>query len=243
MPPMKATGMNTAARINAIATTGADTSDMARAVASLGLMPSSIWRCTASTTTMASSTTMPIASTSPNMLVMLIENPSSGKMANVPITATGTVSSGIRGAPVLQENEDHQEDQPDRLHQGHQYVFDGGAHEHGGVVRHHVVDSFGEARLHAVHVLDYLIGGLNRVGARSQIDNHVGRGLAVQPAESAISLRAQFDAADVVDVHQRGVRLRAHHDILELAGIGEAAGRGHRVLEIGAAWRRRLADR
>jgi hypothetical protein len=42
MPPMKATGMNTAARINAMATTGADTSDMARAVASLGLMPSSI---------------------------------------------------------------------------------------------------------------------------------------------------------------------------------------------------------
>ncbi len=38
---------------------------------------------------------MPMASTSPNMLVMLIENPSSGKTANVPITATGTVSSGI----------------------------------------------------------------------------------------------------------------------------------------------------
>ena len=44
---------------------------------------------------MASSTTMPMASTSPNMLVMLMENPSSGNSANVPITATGTVSSGI----------------------------------------------------------------------------------------------------------------------------------------------------
>ena len=68
---------------------------MARMVASRGGMPSSMWRCTASTTTMASSTTMPMASTSPNMLVMLMENPSSGNSANVPTTATGTVSSGI----------------------------------------------------------------------------------------------------------------------------------------------------
>ena len=68
---------------------------MARAVASTGFIPSSMWRCTASTTTIASSTTLPIASTNPNMLVMLMENPSSGNTANVPITATGTVSSGI----------------------------------------------------------------------------------------------------------------------------------------------------
>ena len=44
---------------------------------------------------MASSTTIPIASTRPNMLVMLIEKPSSGNSANVPMMATGTVKSGI----------------------------------------------------------------------------------------------------------------------------------------------------
>ncbi len=38
---------------------------------------------------------MPIASTNPNMLVMLMENPSAGNSAKVPITATGTVSSGM----------------------------------------------------------------------------------------------------------------------------------------------------
>ena len=87
--------MNTAARMKAIATTGAETSFIACMVASRGFMPSSMWRCTASTTTMESSTTIPIASTRPNMLVILIENPSDGKSANVPTTATGTVSSGI----------------------------------------------------------------------------------------------------------------------------------------------------
>ena len=43
--------------------------------------------------------------------------------------------------------------------------------------------------------------------------------------------------ADVANAQQRSVGLRAHHDILELAGIGEAARRGHRILEIGAARR------
>src|SRR5664280_1511223 len=74
---------------------GADTSSMARMAASRAPNPSSIWRCAASTTTMASSTTMPMASTRPNMLVMLMENPSRGNRANVPTMATGTVSSGM----------------------------------------------------------------------------------------------------------------------------------------------------
>ena len=87
--------MNTAARMHAIATTGPDTSSIAWTVASRGLMPRSILCCTASTTTIASSTTMPIASTSPNMLVMLMEKPRSGNSANVPMMDTGTASSGI----------------------------------------------------------------------------------------------------------------------------------------------------
>ncbi len=90
--------MNTAAKIQAMATTGADTWSMARTVASCGAIPSSMLRCTASTTTMASSTTMPMESTRPNMLVMLMEKPSNGNSAMAPMTATGTVSSGINVA-------------------------------------------------------------------------------------------------------------------------------------------------
>ncbi len=56
---------------------------------------------TASTTTIASSTTIPMASTSPNMVSVLSEKPSSGKKMNVPINDTGTVSSGISVARRL----------------------------------------------------------------------------------------------------------------------------------------------
>ena len=95
MPPMKATGMNTAARISAMPTTGPDTSSIACSVASRGDMPSSMWCSTASTTTIASSTTRPIASTSPKSDSVLIEKPSSGKTTKVPISDTGTVRIGI----------------------------------------------------------------------------------------------------------------------------------------------------
>src|SRR5215831_2043720 len=95
IPGTNAVGTNTATRISAIATTGPDTSSIARNVASRGDNPRSMWCSTASTTTIASSTTSPIASTSPNNDSVLIENPSSGNIANVPTSDTGTASSGI----------------------------------------------------------------------------------------------------------------------------------------------------
>ncbi len=52
-------------------------------------------RSTFSTTTIASSTTMPIASTRPNRLSVLIEKPSRYSAAKVPTTDTGTAISGM----------------------------------------------------------------------------------------------------------------------------------------------------
>jgi len=95
MPGMNAVGMNTAARIKAIAITGLETSSIAFRVASLGVIPSSIWCSTASTTTMASSTTNPMASTKPNSESVLTEKPNNGNTMNVPTSDTGTASIGI----------------------------------------------------------------------------------------------------------------------------------------------------
>ena len=65
-------------------------------VASFGGRPSSLMmRSTFSTTTMASSTRMPIASTMPNMVSTLIENPKAAIRPQVPNSATGTTSVGI----------------------------------------------------------------------------------------------------------------------------------------------------
>jgi hypothetical protein len=94
-PGTKATGTNTAKRIRAMPTTGPETSFMAWTVASFGVIPCSMWCITASTTTIASSTTMPMASTSPNIERVLTEKPRSGKKMNVPMSDTGTVSSGM----------------------------------------------------------------------------------------------------------------------------------------------------
>ena len=52
-------------------------------------------RSTFSTTTMASSTRMPIASTMPNRVSMLIEKPGSQQLAQVPSSATGTTMVGM----------------------------------------------------------------------------------------------------------------------------------------------------
>ena len=101
MPGMNAVGTNTAARMSAMATTGPETCSMALKAASRGESPSSIWCSTASTTTMASSTTRPMASTRPKSDSVLIEKPSSGKTMNVPTSATGTASSGMRVARKL----------------------------------------------------------------------------------------------------------------------------------------------
>src|SRR6266536_3418857 len=80
--------------MSAMLITGPDTSSIALKVASRGLMPSSMWCSTASTTTIASSTTNPIASTSAKSDSVLIEKPSNGKTANVPINDTGTAIIG-----------------------------------------------------------------------------------------------------------------------------------------------------
>jgi hypothetical protein len=95
IPLIRPMGMKTEDSTRAMPTTGPDTSDIAFSVASRGGRPCSMWCSTASTTTIASSTTRPIASTKPNSESVLMENPSSGKKANVPISETGTAISGM----------------------------------------------------------------------------------------------------------------------------------------------------
>ena len=95
MPPIMATGTNTASRTSVVATTGPATCSIALAVAACGGSPSSsISRFVFSTTTMASSTTIPIASTSPNRVNVLIDMPRADITAKVPSSETGIVTAG-----------------------------------------------------------------------------------------------------------------------------------------------------
>ncbi|MNN26637.1 hypothetical protein D3C81_1401480 [compost metagenome] len=92
---MNAAGTNTAHSTSAVAMIGPVTSPMAFLVASTGVNPSSMFRSTFSTTTMASSTTIPIANTRPNSDKALSEKPNRCITAKVPISDTGTATSGM----------------------------------------------------------------------------------------------------------------------------------------------------
>src|SRR5262249_27615172 len=60
-------------------------------------------------------------------------------------------------APVLQENEYHQNYQADGFEQRPQHVRDGFAHEHRGVVRDLVADALRKRALDLLHVPDHLV--------------------------------------------------------------------------------------
>ncbi len=105
MPPRNATGTNTAHSTSTIATTGPATSSIACLAAVFGSSLCTVMlRSTFSITTIASSTTIPMASTMPNSVSMLIEKPSASIPMKVPTIDTGTASTGISVARRLCRN-------------------------------------------------------------------------------------------------------------------------------------------
>ncbi len=98
-PPKNAMGTNTAASTRPMPTSAPVIWSIDFFVASFGDSPSSdISRSTFSTTTMASSTRRPIASTTPNIVSVLIEKPSAAITPKVPSSTTGTAIVGINVA-------------------------------------------------------------------------------------------------------------------------------------------------
>ena len=96
MPERKATGTNTDTSTSEVAITAPATSPIA--------LPAAAWasplvsprlRAMFSTTTIASSTTSPVASTIPNSVRVLIENPNALMKTKVPIRDTGMVTAGM----------------------------------------------------------------------------------------------------------------------------------------------------
>ena len=102
IPDRNATGINTASSTSTIAMTGPVTSSIACLAASFGGRPNSvILRSTFSITTIASSTTIPMASTMPNSVSMLIEKPNASMPMNAPRIDTGAARIGTSVARKL----------------------------------------------------------------------------------------------------------------------------------------------
>ncbi len=96
VPGKNATGTNTATSTMPMTMTALNTSCIASTAARYADLPNSrMCRSMFSTTTIASSTTMPMASTMPNSVSVLIEKPNSLTKAKVPISDTGMVRAGM----------------------------------------------------------------------------------------------------------------------------------------------------
>ena len=196
-----------------------------------------------SITTMASSTTMPVASTMPKSVRVLIEKPNSLMKAKVPISETGIVIAGItRAAPVLQEQEHHEDDEGDRLGERLQHLDDRLAHDDDVVEGEPPLEPGREVALQARHLGHHAVVHLERVGRGQQLDADA-RGVQAEEAQvRRVGLGAELDAADVAHAHQRAVGAGLHDDVLELVGLGQAAGGadadGEELVDVG----RRVAD-
>ena len=162
---------------------------MALNAASRGDKPSSIWLSIASTTTMASSTTRPIARTKPKSDSVLIEKPSRGKIANVPIRETGTAISGMRVArqPCRKMNttKNHQ---GHRLKEGLDDFLHSLGHRQGGVKRNGIIEIGGKLLLHLLHEHARLLHGHHCVRSRQLVHGQNGRVLTVETSTEVINL-------------------------------------------------------
>ena len=95
-PGKNATGTNTDTSTMPMTTTAPNTSRIASIAARRADFPYSVLcRSMFSITTIASSTTMPVASTMPNSVSVLIEKSNSLMNAKVPMSETGMVTAGI----------------------------------------------------------------------------------------------------------------------------------------------------
>ena len=131
-----------------------------------------------------------------------------------------------RGAPVLEEQEHHEEHQHHRLEQRLHHLLDGNLHEGRGIVGDAVGHAHGERLGQFLHLgLDHFGGG-EGVRARRKVNADGHSFEAVVLAHKIVALRAEFDGRHVLEAEDGAVRLRAEDDVAELFRGGQAALRG-----------------
>ena len=146
------------------------------------------------------------------------------------------------GAPILQEDQDHDEDQEAGLDQRLVDLVDRFRDEFGGVERRvvgHVLRKRLRQRRHLR--LDRRLD-LERVGAGRLEDADAGGRPVVERKYLAVGLRAQLDPADVAHAGDVAIAAGLDDHILELALVVEPAVDVQRVLERLPRRRRRHAD-
>ena len=147
-----------------------------------------------------------------------------------------------RAAPVLQEQEHHEDDEPDGFGQRLQHLDDRLADDADVVERQAPLETGREAPLEPLHLAHHALKRLERVGRRQQLDADAGRVEAAVAQIRRVGLGAELDAPDVADPHQRAVLAGLDDDVLELRRLGETAHRADADLEHLLGRRRRIAE-
>ncbi len=179
---------------------------------------------------MASSTTMPMARTSPNIERVFTEKPRTGKEDERPDEGHRHGDEGNDGRPqILEEDEDHQGDEDDRLDESVNDGLDRSLDRGRGVVDDGVVHVGGEELFRPFQRLVDRFRRHELVRPGEEIDRHRPRGLAVQPAEGVVVLRAQLHPSHVLDPDLGARRRLSNNDVLELLGGHETAGGAYRI--------------
>ena len=153
----------------------------------------------------------------PKSVSVLIEKSKSLRNANVPIERhRNRDRRDDRAPPVLQEQEHHEDDEPDRLAERLQHLDDRFADDADVVERQAPLEPRRKAPLEALHLRHDALKGLERVGRRQQL-NADARGFeAAEPQVRRIGFGAELDPADVADAHERAVAARLDDDVFEL---------------------------
>ena len=104
MPGMNATGMNTAASVQEVATTARPISSAASSAACRGGLPMRRWRSMFSTSTIASSTRMPTTTASASRVIMFRLKPSQYITAKVGMIDSGSATAEMKVARQSRRN-------------------------------------------------------------------------------------------------------------------------------------------
>jgi len=128
-----------------------------------------------------------------------------------------------RSPPVLEKDEDHEDDEPTGLEQRVNDLGDALGHRQRGVERHEVLHVAGEALRETGHFGLDPVGDVERVGPRNLEHGNDGRRRAVVASDRVVEHRAEFDPGDVLQPDLRPVRVGPDDDVAEFLFVQQTA--------------------
>ena len=166
--------------------------------------------------------------------------PNTASAPNVPRSTDRHREGGDQcGANVLQEHEHDDEHERDGFDECLDHFLDGEAHEWRGVERGDGLHSRGKQALQLLERRADAVGGVERIGARGELNRHARRRLPVEARGRVVALAPKLHARDIAQAHDGAAALAAQHDRFELLGPLQAALRTDRRIQLLAGYRRR----